>query len=191
MEGFSNNGPLQKTTGIFVIWWSRGILGWPNISGAQPPCTMMYIPNTSHTSIPSTKWFKICQFCSFIFLGSKTPCPEGYFFSSKKQLVGGFNPLEKYESKWVHRPQVSGLKKIYIWVATNQTQLPWTPFLRTFPPSGQTSPQLNNKSRWQQTHSQCKFAHGIQSCHTVDGPGEWTFFLVGISTLVTFPYAGW
>ena len=32
-------------------------------------------------------------------------------------LVGGFNPFQKYESKWVHLPQI-GLKIKNLWVAT-------------------------------------------------------------------------
>ena len=36
---------------------------------------------------------------------------NGYlFFRDIHLLVGGFNPFEKYESKWVHLPQISGWK---------------------------------------------------------------------------------
>ena len=37
---------------------------------------------------------------------------------SLNNLVGGFNPSQKYSSNWVHLPQFSGWKSDNIWVAT-------------------------------------------------------------------------
>ena len=49
--------------------------------------------------------------------------------SSNKLLVGGFNPFEKYESKWVHLPQI-GMNIQNIWVATtNKIGRTWEPQL--------------------------------------------------------------
>ena len=39
-------------------------------------------------------------------------CLSGEIFHHRSRvfLVGGFNPSEKYESKWVHLPQTFGVK---------------------------------------------------------------------------------
>ena len=61
----------------------------------------------------------------------KPPCPIGFIQinpppKKKTQLVGGFNPFEKYESKWVHLPQFSGWKFQQIFeLPPPKTQVGW------------------------------------------------------------------
>ena len=57
--------------------------------------------------------------------------------SKNRQLAGGFNPIEKYSSKWVHLPQFSGWTLKNVWVATTQLwiNLPWKSLSPNLPTS--------------------------------------------------------